>query len=103
MHRATELISSMMRPLFWFVSLLAVVSCLHAQSSSFQPSFQVTQFPTGCHSSPSPSLPNIVIAADIDGDHITDLVIGCRVNLLLFLADFGVAGKRGWNVPRAGC
>ncbi len=63
-----------MRPQVWFVSLLAAVSCLHAQSSSFQPSFQVTQFPTGC---PSSSASAFAITGDFNGDHIPDLAIGC--------------------------
>ncbi len=62
-----------MRVLLGLVTLLAAVFCVRAQSSSFQPSFQVSQYPTGC---PPRDFPR-VIAGDFNGDHIPDLAIGC--------------------------
>src|ERR1022692_4305123 len=73
-----------MRSLPWLLSLLFAASVLHAQSSSFQPSFQVTQFPTGC---PSNAAPVQIFTGDFNGDHITDLVIACGANPAAFSID----------------
>jgi len=73
-----------MRLLAWLVSLLSAASLLHAQSSSFQPSFQVTKFPTGC---PSNAAPVQVLTGDFNGDHITDLVIACGANPTAYSID----------------
>ncbi len=63
-----------MRSLPLLSLLLSAVCSLYAQSGSFQPSFQVTQFPTGC---PVTGQAGAVLTGDFNGDHITDLVIGC--------------------------
>jgi hypothetical protein len=73
-----------MRLLAWLSSLLSAAFLLHAQSSSFQPSFQLTQFPTGC---PSNAAPVQVLTGDFNGDHITDLVIACGANPAAFSID----------------
>lgn len=81
-----------LRTLPCLLGLLAAASSLYAQSSSFQPSFQITQFPTGC---PSSTASAIAIAGDFNGDHITDLVVGCITSDQGFFSQISVLLGKG--------
>jgi uncharacterized protein (TIGR03437 family) len=83
-----------MRVLPGIACLPLAVALATAQTSSFQPTFQATTFPTGC---PAVDFNDQIIQGDFNGDHKPDLAIVCDsgTQISVLLGD----GTGGFKAP----